>query len=81
VSIAKTMDGNETGPVSGEFRDTRTKASTVDTVVNFTLTGTALEGSDLHNGSAAHGDYPGRPDDGDDFDPDARRHIVEPPRR
>ena len=46
VSVAGTTDGNETGPVNATFTITQTAISSTDTVVAFTLGGTASEGSD-----------------------------------
>ncbi len=48
VSVAKSTggDGSETGPDDGQFTVTLTPASSTDTTVTYTLTGTAAEGSD-----------------------------------
>jgi hypothetical protein len=46
VSIAGTTDGNEAGPVDGEFTVTQTTISASDTVVSYTVTGTAASGAD-----------------------------------
>ena len=47
VSIAGTTDGNETGPVDGVFTVTQTAESSTDTVVSYTVTGTAASGVDF----------------------------------
>ena len=48
VSIAKLLDGAETNtPTNGSFRVTQTAASSTDTVVNYTIGGTATSGSDF----------------------------------
>ena len=46
VSIAGTTQGSETGPTNATFTVTQTAVSSTDTVVSFTLGGTASEGSD-----------------------------------
>ena len=46
VSVAGTLNGSETGPASATFTVTQSAASSTDTVVAFTLGGTATEGSD-----------------------------------
>ena len=46
VSIAKTTDGNEAGPVSGVFTVTQTAASSTDTILSYSVGGTATSGSD-----------------------------------
>src|SRR5262249_348558 len=48
VSVAGTVDGNEGSPRTSNatFTGTQTLASSTDTVVNFPLGGTAVEGSD-----------------------------------
>ena len=46
VSIAKTTDGNEAGPVNGVFTVTQTKASSTDTVLSYSVGGTATSGLD-----------------------------------
>ena len=46
VSIAGTTDGNETGPVTGVFTVTQTATAVSDTVIDYTVTGTATEGTD-----------------------------------
>ena len=46
VSIAKTTDGNEAGPVNGVFTVTQTAASSTDTILSYTVGGTATSGSD-----------------------------------
>ena len=46
VSIAGTTDGNETGPVNATFTITQTAVSPTDTVVNYSVSGTATSGSD-----------------------------------
>ena len=46
VSVAGTTDGSETGPVNATFTVTQSAVSSINTVVNFTLGGTAAEGSD-----------------------------------
>ncbi len=46
VSIAKILDGAETAsPTAGKFRVTQTAVSTTDTVVTYSVTGTALPGT------------------------------------
>lgn len=46
VRIAATTNGNETGPVAGRFTVTQTAVSSTNTVVAFTLGGSATAGSD-----------------------------------
>ena len=46
VSIAATTDGNEAGVVDGVFTVTMTNPSDTDTVVNYTVGGTATSGAD-----------------------------------
>jgi Tfp pilus tip-associated adhesin PilY1 len=46
VSIAKTTDGNEAGPVNGVFTVTQTAVSSMDTVLSYSVGGTATSGSD-----------------------------------
>lgn len=47
VSIAKTTDGAESNaPTNGQFTVTLSSVSTTDTVVNYTVSGTATAGSD-----------------------------------
>jgi Bacterial Ig-like domain/Calx-beta domain len=46
VSIAPTTNGNEQGPVNGVFTLTQTKLSSVNTVINYSVGGTATSGSD-----------------------------------
>ena len=46
VSVAGTLNGSETGPTNATFTVTQTAISSTDTVVAFTLGGTASEGSD-----------------------------------
>ena len=48
VSVAGTLNGSETGPTSATFTVTQSATSSTDTVVAFTLGGTATEGSRLH---------------------------------
>src|SRR5207247_184515 len=47
LSIATTRDGNESGPVSGLFTVSLTQASATDTVLSYTVGGTAVSGSDF----------------------------------
>ena len=47
ISIAAATDGNETGNVNGEFTVTITEASSTDTIVDYTIGGTATSGSDF----------------------------------
>src|SRR5438093_1480405 len=47
VTIATTRAGNETGPVSGLFTVSLTQASATDTVISYTVGGTAVSGSDF----------------------------------
>src|SRR5207249_3769349 len=47
MSIATTRDGNESGPVSGLFTVSLTQASATDTVLSYTVSGTAVSGSDF----------------------------------
>src|SRR5439155_88346 len=47
VSIATTRDGNESGPVSGLFTVSLTQASATDTVISYTVGGTAVSGADF----------------------------------
>ena len=47
VSIAATTDGNETGPVAGVFTVSMTAPSATDTVVSYTVAGSAIGGSDF----------------------------------
>lgn len=46
VRIAKTADGSESGPVNGQFTVTQTAVSSTNTVVSYTVGGTATPGSD-----------------------------------
>jgi large repetitive protein len=46
VSVAATANGNEQGAVSGVFTVTQTNPSSVDTVLNYSVGGTATSGSD-----------------------------------
>ncbi|NNF50385.1 MAG: DUF11 domain-containing protein, partial [Woeseiaceae bacterium] len=46
VSIAGTTDGNEAGPVDGVFTVTQSTSSVSDTVITYTVGGTATEGTD-----------------------------------
>ncbi len=46
VSIAAGSNGNETGPVSGKFTVSLTTATTVDTVIAYSVAGTATAGAD-----------------------------------
>ena len=46
VSIAATTNGAETGPVNGVFTVTQTAASSTDTVLSYSVGGTAAPGSD-----------------------------------
>ena len=45
VSIAKLADGAEAGPVNGKFQVSQSLASSTDTVVSYTVTGTATPGA------------------------------------
>jgi uncharacterized repeat protein (TIGR01451 family) len=47
VSILNTTNGAEAGPVTGVMTITQTKASTVNTVITYTVSGTATAGSDF----------------------------------
>ena len=47
VSIAGTTNGNEAGPVNGLFTVTQTLAAAVDTVLSYSVGGTASSGSDF----------------------------------
>lgn len=47
LTIAKINDGSETGPASALFRVTQTATATVDTVLTYTVGGTATSGSDF----------------------------------
>ncbi|MCA2506080.1 S8 family serine peptidase [Microcystis sp. M62BS1] len=51
ISIAKTTDGNEAGPVSSVFTLTRTGDLSSALTVNYTLAGTATLGSDYNDPS------------------------------
>src|SRR5207249_2934138 len=46
-SIATTRDGNESGPVSGLFTVSLTQASATDTLLSYSVGGTAVSGSDF----------------------------------
>ncbi len=46
VSIAATTQGNESGPVNGRFTVSQTEANSSDTVLSYTVAGTATSGSD-----------------------------------
>ena len=46
VSIAATADGDETGPVNGQFTVSMTSPSSTATTVSYTVTGSATAGSD-----------------------------------
>ena len=46
VSIAGTTDGNESGPVNGVFTVTQTAVAASDTVLSYSVGGTATEGTD-----------------------------------
>ena len=46
VSVAATTDGSEQGPVNGVFTVTQTNPSSVDTVLSYSVGGTATAGSD-----------------------------------
>ena len=59
VSIAGTTDGNEAGPVDGVFTVTQTVAAVSDTVIDYTVTGTAHRGHRLRQ-PVRHGHHPGR---------------------
>src|SRR5206468_473104 len=47
LSIATTRDGNESGPINGLFTVSLTQASATDTVLSYTVSGTAVSGSDF----------------------------------
>ena len=47
VSIASTTNGDEAGPVNGVFTVTQTGVSSTDTVVSYSVGGTATSGSDF----------------------------------
>jgi Calx-beta domain len=47
VSIASITNGNETGPVAGVVRVTQTAVTTSNTVLTYTVSGTATSGSDF----------------------------------
>ena len=49
VSIAGTTDGNETGPDDGVFTVTQTALAANDTEIDYTVTGSATEGTDYDN--------------------------------
>lgn len=49
VSIAATTGGNETGPAAGRFTVTQSAASSTNTVISFSLGGSATSGSDYSN--------------------------------
>ena len=70
VSIAKTTDADEAGPVPGQFTVTQTTTSSTDTVVSYSVqvASTATWRRGLHH-AQRHGDDPGRRDLGGD-----RRH-------
>ena len=46
VSLAGTTDGNEAGPVDGVFTVTQTTTAVSDTVISYTVAGTATAGAD-----------------------------------
>ncbi|NVJ67540.1 MAG: DUF11 domain-containing protein, partial [Gammaproteobacteria bacterium] len=46
ISIAATTNGNETGPVDGQFTVTLSSPSDTDTIIAYTVGGTATEGDD-----------------------------------
>ena len=46
VSVAATTDGSEQGPINGVFTVTQTNPSSVDTVLSYSVGGTATAGSD-----------------------------------
>ena len=47
VSIAGTTDGNEAGPVNGVFTVTQSAESSTNTVISYTVSGTASSGDDF----------------------------------
>src|SRR5439155_781127 len=47
LSIATTRAGNESGPINGLFTVSLTQASATDTVISYTVSGTAVSGSDF----------------------------------
>ena len=47
VSIVATTDGDETGPVDGVFTLTQSTIAVSDTVISYTVGGTATSGSDF----------------------------------
>ncbi len=46
LSIAPVLDGNETGPIAGQFTVSLSAAATTDTIVAYSVGGTATAGSD-----------------------------------
>ena len=49
MSIAGTTNGNEAGAVDGVFTVTQTTEAVSDTVIDYTVTGSATEGTDYDN--------------------------------
>src|SRR5439155_763015 len=47
LSIATTRDGDESGPINGLFTVSLTRASATDTVLSYSVGGTAVSGSDF----------------------------------
>src|SRR5207247_409844 len=47
VSIATTRDGDESGPINGLFTVSLTQASVTDTVISYSVGGTAVSGADF----------------------------------
>jgi len=47
VSITATADGEETGPINGQFTVTLSTTSATDTVIDYAVSGTATGGSDF----------------------------------
>src|SRR5258706_6528002 len=49
VTIGTTRDGDESGPINGLFTVSLTRASATDTVLRYTVGGTAVSGSDFRS--------------------------------
>ena len=79
VSIAPTIDADENGPVDGVFTVSISSPSATDTVVSYTVTGSATSGSDLTPVSGQV-TISGGCHIGADRDPDDRRHDHRRPR-
>ncbi len=65
VSIAAVTDADEAGLVNGEFTVTMSNPSSTDTVINYTVAGSASSGNDFTR-TQRHGHDPGRQHIGDD---------------